>query len=287
MSRGEPDPGQSDDWSSASIFGQVIAEPRTFTEVDPVPLSFFDDPEAENPWSPPTYFGPRRHRPGVPAGQIISSSAAGLVEAVDEVPELAALEEEGADDEGTPDSRPAREGCSRAARRWRSRAWSAGSPASSATSPWSPPWVSVAVGNAYNSANSFPNMVYELLLGGVLSSVLIPLIVHAQHHDADRRVALHAAAAVDRDGDARRHDVDRRAGRSVDRGRGRRPGRATLTHQHLRHAAAARDLLLRAGRAVHGRPQHPRRLRAGRLGAGRQQRHHPHHRRGVPHSART
>ncbi|MBV9595021.1 MAG: murein biosynthesis integral membrane protein MurJ [Actinobacteria bacterium] len=41
------------------------------------------------------------------------------------------------------------------------------------------------VGDAYNSANSFPNMVYELLLGGVLSSVLIPLVVNAQEQDAD------------------------------------------------------------------------------------------------------
>ncbi len=41
------------------------------------------------------------------------------------------------------------------------------------------------VGDAYNGANSFPNMVYELLLGGVLSSVLIPLLVHAQEHDQD------------------------------------------------------------------------------------------------------
>ncbi|MBM4655928.1 hypothetical protein GS640_10425 [Rhodococcus hoagii] len=31
-----------------------------------------------------------------------------------------------------------------------------------------------AVGDAYNGANGLPNMVYELLLGGVLSSVLVP-----------------------------------------------------------------------------------------------------------------
>ena len=41
------------------------------------------------------------------------------------------------------------------------------------------------VGDAYNGANSFPNMVYELMLGGVLSSVLIPLLVHAEEHDRD------------------------------------------------------------------------------------------------------
>jgi putative peptidoglycan lipid II flippase len=42
-----------------------------------------------------------------------------------------------------------------------------------------------AVGDAYNGANNFPNSVYELLLGGVLSSVLIPLLVHASEHDED------------------------------------------------------------------------------------------------------
>ncbi len=45
------------------------------------------------------------------------------------------------------------------------------------------------VGNAYNVANNLPNMVYELLLGGVLSSVLIPLLVHAQEDDEDGGVA--------------------------------------------------------------------------------------------------
>ncbi|WFR74105.1 murein biosynthesis integral membrane protein MurJ [Prescottella defluvii] len=37
-----------------------------------------------------------------------------------------------------------------------------------------------AVGDAYNGANSLPNMVYELLLGGVMSSVLIPVLARAR-----------------------------------------------------------------------------------------------------------
>ncbi|HEY3738114.1 MAG TPA: lipid II flippase MurJ, partial [Jatrophihabitans sp.] len=45
------------------------------------------------------------------------------------------------------------------------------------------------VGDAYNSANNFPNMVYELLLGGVLSSVFVPLLVGAQERDEDDGVA--------------------------------------------------------------------------------------------------
>ena len=42
------------------------------------------------------------------------------------------------------------------------------------------------VGNAYNTANTLPNIVYELLLGGVLTSVVVPLLVRAQERDPDR-----------------------------------------------------------------------------------------------------
>jgi putative peptidoglycan lipid II flippase len=41
------------------------------------------------------------------------------------------------------------------------------------------------VGDAYNTANTLPNIVYELLLGGVLASVVVPLLVHAQERDHD------------------------------------------------------------------------------------------------------
>jgi len=42
------------------------------------------------------------------------------------------------------------------------------------------------VGAAYNVANTTPNIVYELLLGGVLTSVVVPLLVRAAKDDADR-----------------------------------------------------------------------------------------------------
>ena len=42
------------------------------------------------------------------------------------------------------------------------------------------------VGNAYNLSNTLPNMVYELLLGGVLSSVVVPLLMKARTQDSDR-----------------------------------------------------------------------------------------------------
>jgi putative peptidoglycan lipid II flippase len=43
-----------------------------------------------------------------------------------------------------------------------------------------------AVADDYNVANTLPNMVYELLLGGVLASVVVPLLVRARARDADR-----------------------------------------------------------------------------------------------------
>jgi putative peptidoglycan lipid II flippase len=44
----------------------------------------------------------------------------------------------------------------------------------------------LAVSDNYNLANTLPNMVYELLLGGVLASVIVPLLVRARTTDADR-----------------------------------------------------------------------------------------------------
>jgi putative peptidoglycan lipid II flippase len=45
------------------------------------------------------------------------------------------------------------------------------------------------VGDAYNTANYLPNIIYELLLGGVLTSVVVPLLVHAQRADDDHGLA--------------------------------------------------------------------------------------------------
>ncbi|WP_432844344.1 murein biosynthesis integral membrane protein MurJ [Dactylosporangium sp. CA-092794] len=42
------------------------------------------------------------------------------------------------------------------------------------------------VGDDYTLANNLPNQVYELLLGGVLASVLIPTLVRARKEDPDR-----------------------------------------------------------------------------------------------------
>lgn len=41
------------------------------------------------------------------------------------------------------------------------------------------------VNSSYTVANTLPNIVYEFLIGGVLTSVMIPLLVRAQSEDAD------------------------------------------------------------------------------------------------------
>jgi len=41
------------------------------------------------------------------------------------------------------------------------------------------------LGDAYNVANTIPNILYDLLLGGVLSSIVIPLLVKASQSDDD------------------------------------------------------------------------------------------------------
>jgi putative peptidoglycan lipid II flippase len=43
-----------------------------------------------------------------------------------------------------------------------------------------------AVSDNYNLANTLPNMAYELLLGGVLASVIVPLLVRARTNDTDQ-----------------------------------------------------------------------------------------------------
>ena len=41
------------------------------------------------------------------------------------------------------------------------------------------------VNDSYTVANTLPNIVYELLLGGVLTSIVVPVLVRAQKEDAD------------------------------------------------------------------------------------------------------
>ncbi len=44
----------------------------------------------------------------------------------------------------------------------------------------------VALGNSYNYANTLPNTVYNLAIGGILTSIIVPLLVNAARRDRDR-----------------------------------------------------------------------------------------------------
>ncbi|MGI8760911.1 MAG: murein biosynthesis integral membrane protein MurJ [Jatrophihabitantaceae bacterium] len=159
-----------DGWSAPSLHssrGQV--EPRMFTEADPmtsVLLADWSQDEHEPAWSPPTYVGRRRLRPGTrPAAET-----------------LAAVREQPADEQESRGLMADSRTMALASLVSRITGFLRGSMLVAAIGIH-------GVGDAYNVANNFPNMVYELLLGGVLSSVLIPLLVHAQEDDADGGVA--------------------------------------------------------------------------------------------------
>ncbi len=45
---------------------------------------------------------------------------------------------------------------------------------------------SLGLSVAYNNANTLPNAVYNLVIGGILTSVIVPLLVTAARRDRDR-----------------------------------------------------------------------------------------------------
>ena len=45
--------------------------------------------------------------------------------------------------------------------------------------------IGLTVGDSYNIANTIPNIIYDLLLGGLLTSVVVPLLVQAAHDEDD------------------------------------------------------------------------------------------------------
>ncbi len=151
--------------------GLITVEPRTFTEDNPMTgvlmpawqrVSDEEWAHAEEQWGSVTYGGRRRYRPQAAADTTVAKPA------------------------GTADG-ARREGSLLAS----SRTMAIASIASRVTGFLRSIVLAAAlgtglVGDAYNGANSFPNMVYELMVGGVLSSVLIPLLVHAEQHDRDK-----------------------------------------------------------------------------------------------------
>ena len=173
-------------WSTPTHYaGGRLIEPRMFTEADPITSLFLDDWGAGEPaaervderWSPTTYVGrPRQRRAEEKARQPAPTPP----------PAQAQPQAPG------PEAPPA-EGAERGLMA-NSRSMAVASLASRVTGFLRSILLLAAlgtggVGNAYNSGNNLPNMVYELLLGGVLSSVLIPLLVKAEAEDDDGGLA--------------------------------------------------------------------------------------------------
>ena len=69
------------------------------------------------------------------------------------------------------------------------------SPASCGCWPWSGPSTSTRLGDVYNIANTVPNILYDLVLGGVLSATLIPVFVDYLGRD-DEDEGWRAVSAV-------------------------------------------------------------------------------------------
>jgi putative peptidoglycan lipid II flippase len=187
-----------EDWSTPSLYsGDSPLVPPMITGADPIGSSFLDDwfadepaPDAGPHWSATTYIGQRRHRPS--PGAMPAPAPVPVTAAVGEAATEAAAESVAE----LAQPRVPAEPTSKADRGLlaNSRSMVVASLASRVTGFLRASLLVAAigigqVGDAYNLANNLPNMVYELLLGGVLSSVLIPLLVHAQEADDDDGVA--------------------------------------------------------------------------------------------------
>lgn len=179
-----------DEWSHATHYGAggALLEPRTFTESDPMTGALFLDWQRaeDESWGATTLTGrPPRH-----ARRVTEPAADSGIDSKGDVESESKGESKGESKDATQLDDPDSDRGMLA----NSRTMAVASLTSRVTG-FIRTVVLVAalgvgdVGNAYNSGNTFPNMVYELLLGGVLSSVLIPLLVHAQSEDDDGGVA--------------------------------------------------------------------------------------------------
>ncbi|HST49484.1 murein biosynthesis integral membrane protein MurJ, partial [Jatrophihabitans sp.] len=194
-----------DGWSPQRLYGTPLPLPGD-ASVLAVETA---QPDTGDAWSTPIYHGPRRHRPRsfepASAGNAAGTAGPGtLVRPAPDgtAPDGTALDgtvPDGTAPEGAvqEDSRPAT-GDEPAAPSLlaSSRTMAIASMVSRVTGFLRNSVVAAvvgagiySVGDAYGLANTLPNMVYELLLGGVLTSVLIPVLVKAQQDDADRGVA--------------------------------------------------------------------------------------------------
>ena len=197
-----PGPGVDPDegWSSPRIYGTPMPVPGDASSLAVATAE--GGPGEHVSWSSPSYHGPRRFRPRsaatVNAGDLLAERGAGGASAG-----VTGVAEPGSEDEADQDGLAAPATRQLATEQQRaepslmssSRTMAVASLASRATGLLRNIAIAAAigsglgsVGDAYGLANTLPNMVYELLLGGVLTSVIIPVLVNAQQSDRDRGV---------------------------------------------------------------------------------------------------
>ena len=204
----------TEDWSPPRIYGTPIPLPGDGSALAVETAQ----PDTGDAWSAPIYHGPRRRRPRSfeqPAGAtaLASQGSATTAPPRAEPDAPAASSDPAADDRAGP-SRPADPDAQTPATQApdaqapdedepvapslmaSSRTMAIASLVSRITGFLRSIAIGAAVGaglysvgDAYGLANTLPNMVYELLLGGVLTSVLIPVLVKAQQDDQDRGLA--------------------------------------------------------------------------------------------------
>lgn len=171
----------SEDWSSPQFFGTPMPVPGDASALA-VETS---QPDSGDGWSSPIYHGPRRYRPQ--SAQLSVHQAARAGSLLEEHPSVSGRPgaSAAAGVEGSAPSLLAS-----------SRTMALASLVSRTTGFLRNIAIAAvvgsgfrSVGDAYGLANTLPNMVYELLLGGVLTSVIIPVLVKAQTDDEDRGVA--------------------------------------------------------------------------------------------------
>jgi putative peptidoglycan lipid II flippase len=116
-----------------------------------------------------------------------------LISVDDQVPGAAAVEDQAVPPEQVPPGGPADTGDSGGSTAGNSAIMAAGSLVSRLVGFVRNALIGMTlgqgIGDAYTSAQFLPGQIYELLLGGILSSVLIPLLVRRRKADADRGAA--------------------------------------------------------------------------------------------------
>ncbi|MCW2542070.1 MAG: MviN-like protein [Frankiales bacterium] len=192
MSNREPSDRGADGWSEPRIFGSPMPMPgdgSALAVATAQPAGSAGDGTGHRPsedaWSPAVYHGPRRRRPQPAAAEAAGAGSNSTMAGVDEDVDPSAIDCVAIDSK-EPGAANAPSLLSS------SRTMAVASLVSRATGFVRNAAIAAAVGSglhsvgdAYGLANTLPNMVYELLLGGVLTSVIIPILVKAQQEDAD------------------------------------------------------------------------------------------------------